>query len=286
MSSRIIRSRLELEGIKLADEIMNPTLEVLTNHESVRGFQDRLLPEGMLDAILTAARSAPTSSNLQAYSIIVIENEQRKERMSELSGNQAFIREAPVFLVFCADIYRLKYITKRQGYTFAAETLEMFLLASVDAALALQNALVAAESLGLATVPVGSVRNHPAEIAEELGLPDGVFALAGLSIGFEREGVRRGIKPRLPEQVTVHSERYSTDHLEEGLAAYDDVMIGRRTYDGRRVSMAGEPERAGIEYGWSEHSARRCTRPETIAASASLRENLRTVLEQRGFSFH
>jgi FMN reductase [NAD(P)H] len=285
MSSRIIRSRLELEGIKLADEIMNATLKVLANHESVRGFLDKPLPEGMLKAILTAARSAPTSSNLQVYSIIVIENEQRKERMSELSGNQAFIREAPVFLVFCADIYRLKYITKRQGYTFAADTLEMFLLASVDAALALQNALVAAESLGLVTVPVGSVRNHPAEMAEELGLPDGVFALAGLSIGFEREGVRRGIKPRLPEQVTVHAERYSTDHLEEGLAAYDNEMIGRRTYDGRRVSMAGEPERSGIEYGWCEHSARRCTRPETIAASASLRENLRTVLEQRGFSF-
>jgi FMN reductase [NAD(P)H] len=285
MSSGIIRSRLELEGIKLADDVLNPTLEILTNHESVRGFQDRPLPEGMLKAVLTAARSAPTSSNLQVYSIIVIENEQRKERMSELSGNQAFIREAPVFLVFCADIYRLKYITQRQGYTFAADTLEMFLLASVDAALALQNALVAAESLGLVTVPVGSVRNNPAEMAEELGLPDGVFALAGLSIGFEREGVRRGIKPRLPEEVTVHAERYSTDHLEEGLAAYDNVMIGRRTYDGRRVSMAGEPESSGIEYGWCEHSARRCTRPETIAASASLRENLRTVLEQRGFSF-
>jgi FMN reductase [NAD(P)H] len=285
MGNRIIRSRLELEGIKLADEMMNPTLEVLTKHESVRGFQDRLLPDGMLKAILTAARSAPTSSNLQAYSIIVIENEQRKERMCELSGNQTFIREAPVFLVFCADIYRLKYITERQGYTFAADTLEMFLLASVDAALALQNALVAAESLGLVAVPIGSVRNCPSEMAEELGLPDGVFALAGLSVGFEREGVRRGIKPRLPEQVTIHSERYSAAHLEEGLVTYDSVMIGRRTYDGRRVSMAGEPERPGIEYGWCEHSARRCTRPETIAASASLRENLRAVLEQRGFSF-
>lgn len=122
-------------------------------------------------------------------------------------------------------------------------------------------------------------------MSEELGLPDGVFALAGLSIGFEREGVRRGVKPRLPEQVTVHHEQYSTEHLEEGLAEYDRVMIERRTYDGRRVSIAGEPEREGVEYGWCEHTTRRCTRPETIAASASLRENLRQVLEQRGFSF-
>ncbi|NRF91929.1 nitroreductase family protein [Paenibacillus frigoriresistens] len=285
MSNRLIGSRLELEGIELPEEMMNQTLEVLTTHESVRGFQKKPLPEGALKAILTAARSAPTSSNLQAYSIIVVTNEERKNRLAVLSGNQGFIKEAPVFLVFCADIYRLKYVTMRQGYQFAADTLEMFLLAAVDAALALQNALVAADSLGLVTVPVGSVRNDPNGMAEELGLPDGVFAIAGLSIGFEREGVRRGVKPRLPEQITVSHEQYSTTFLEEGLAEYDRVMIERRTYDGRRVSIAGEPEREGMEYGWCEHSARRCTRPEAIAASASLRENLRQILEQRGFSF-
>jgi FMN reductase [NAD(P)H] len=284
MSNRFIRSRLELEGIVLPEEILNQTLEVLTTHESVRGFQNKPLPEGALKAILTAARSAPTSSNLQAYSIIVVTDEERKDRMAFLSGNQNFIREAPVFLVFCADIYRLKYITKRQGYRFAAETLEMLLLASVDAALALQNALVAADSMGLVTVPVGSIRNDPAAVAEELGLPEGVYGLAGLSLGFEREGVRRGAKPRLPDKVTVHQDRYSTEFLDEGLAEYDKIMADRRTYDGRRVSMAGEPEREGLEYGWCEHSARRCTRPETIAASASLRENLKQVLEQRGFS--
>jgi nitroreductase len=276
---------LELEGIRLPEEIRNETLDVLMSHESVRGFQKKPLPEGMLKAIITAARSAPTSSNLQAYSIVIVTDEERKDRLAALSGNQGFIREAPVFLVFCADVCRLKYVTKRQGYRFAADTLEMFLLASVDAALALQNALVAAESMGLVTVPVGSVRNDPAGVAEELGLPDGVFALAGLSVGYGREEVRRGVKPRLPERVTVHKERYSTAHLEEDLNEYDRVMIARRTYDGRRVSIAGEPEREDLEYGWCEHTARRCTRPETIAASASLRENLRSILEQRGFSF-
>jgi FMN reductase [NAD(P)H] len=237
-----------------------------------------------MQVIITAARSAPTSSNLQAYSIIIVKDEQRKERLAALSGNQNFIGEAPVFLLFCADIFRLKYVTTRQNYQFAAETLEMFLLSAVDASLALQNALVAAESLGLGTVPVGSIRNDPKAVAEELGLPKGVFAVAGLAIGYQREDVRRGIKPRLPEQVTVHNETYSTTELEEHLKAYDQTMISRRTYDGRRVSLAGEPEKHGIEYGWCEHTARRCTRPETIAVSASLRENLKTVLEQIGFS--
>jgi FMN reductase [NAD(P)H] len=278
-------SRLELEGIDLPNEILNQTIKVLTAHESVRGFLPNPLPEGALQAIITAARSAPTSSNLQAYSIIIVKDKQRKDKLAALSGNQNFIKEAPLFLVFCADIFRLKFVTARQGYKFAAETLEMFLLSAVDAALALQNALVAAESIGLGSVPVGSIRNDPIAVADELGLPEGVFAVAGLALGYEREGVRRGVKPRLPEQVTVHNETYSTVELEKYLNEYDQTMISRRTYDGRRVSLAGEPENHGTQYGWCEHTARRCTCPETIAASAGLRENLRQILEQKGFSF-
>ncbi|WP_342431712.1 NADPH-dependent oxidoreductase [Neobacillus sp. FSL H8-0543] len=277
-------SRLELEGINLPSDLLNQTIETLTAHESIRGFLPKPLSEGVLEAIITAARSAPTSSNLQAYSIIIVKDEQRKDKLATLSGNQNFIREAPVFLLFCADIYRLKYVTARQGHKFAAETLEMFLLAAVDASLALQNALVAAESLGLVSCPVGSIRNNPKVVAEELTLPKGVFVVSGLAIGFEREGMRRGVKPRLPEQVTVHKETYSTKVLDEKLAEYDQTMISRRTYDGRRVSLAGEPEKKGVEYGWCEHTARRCTRPETIAVSASLRMNLKQVLEELGFS--
>jgi nitroreductase len=277
-------NRLELEELHLANDYLNQTIETLTSHESVRGFQSKPLPEGALQAITASARSAPTSSNLQAYSIIIVKNEQRKDRLATLSGNQNFIREAPVFLVFCADIHRLKYVTAKQGYTFAAETLEMFLLSAVDASLALQNALVAAESLGLGCVPVGSIRNDPKAMADELNLPKGVFAVAGLAIGFEREGVRRGVKPRLPEQLTVHEEIYSTEDRDQYLNEYDQTMISRKTYDGRRVSLAGEPEKQGVDYGWCEHTARRCTRPETIAVSASLRENLKQTLEELGFS--
>ncbi|MEK4975403.1 NADPH-dependent oxidoreductase [Niallia sp. FSL R7-0648] len=278
-------TRIELEGLSKEEHLLNETIEVLTAHESVRAFQSKDIPANILQTIITAARSAPTSSNLQAYSIIVIKDEKRKSRLATISGEQSFIHEAPVFLVFCADIYRLKYVTESQGYSFLANTLEMFLLSSMDATLALQNAVVAAEALGLGCVPVGSIRNHPDAVAEELGLPAGVFAVSGLSIGIEKEGTRRGVKPRLPEKVMVHQEKYSIENLDESLEQYDHTMISRKTYDGRRVSLAGEPEKQGKDYGWKEHTARRCTRPETIAASASLRENLKNVLESRGFSF-
>ncbi|MEK5382689.1 NADPH-dependent oxidoreductase [Niallia sp. FSL W8-0635] len=278
-------TRIELEGLSKEKHLLNETIEVLTAHESVRAFQSKDIPTNILQTITVAARSAPTSSNLQAYSIIAIKDVQRKARLASLSGNQSFIKEAPVFLVFCADIYRLKHITESQGYRFLSNTLEMFLLSSMDATLALQNSLVAAESVGLGCVPVGSIRNNPDAVAEELGLPAGVFAISGLSIGYEKEGTRRGVKPRLPEKVTVHNEKYKTDYLDQLLEEYDKTMISRKTYDGRRVSLAGEPEKHGVDYGWREHTARRCTRPETIAASASLRENLKNILENRGFSF-
>ncbi|MDQ0252805.1 nitroreductase [Evansella vedderi] len=256
MDREIIRSRVELEGVDSLADFSNKTIGVLTSHESIRGFQAKELPDGYLDAIITSARSAPTSSNLQAYSIVVVSDKERKFKLATYSGNQNFIREAPVFFVFCADIYRLKYVTKRQGFLFEGDSLEMFLLASMDAALTMQNALVAAEALGLGAVPVGSLRNEPIKVMEKLKLPRGVFALVGLAVGFEKEGVRRGVKPRLPQKVTVHHEEYSIKHLEDGLTDYDQQMISRRTYDGRRVSIAGEPERDGVEYGWCEHTAR------------------------------
>lgn len=276
--------RVTQERVSLPPEVSNETISVMTGHESIRSFNPGSISEEALAAILISARSAPTSSNLQSYSIIVVRDPERKARLSAMVGNQRCVIDAPIFLVFCADISRLKYVAQRQQRHFAATNLEMFLTSSLDAALAMQNALVAAESLGLGAVPIGSVRNDAIAMAAELGLPDGAFAVVGLCIGYEKAGTRRGTKPRLPHQVTVHEEQYSSDGLDDHLVDYDKLMMARRTYAGRRVSMAGEPETEGADYGWMEHSARRCSTPDTIrGAAASLRENLREQVEQRGF---
>jgi FMN reductase [NAD(P)H] len=240
----------------------------------------------MLEVMLSAARSAPTSSNLQAYSIVVVDDPERKARLAAIAGRQKFIEQAPLFLVFCADISRLRYVSARQGRTFGADTLEMFLLASVDAALAMQNTLVAAESLGLAVTPVGAVRDHPDQIAAELGLPEGVYALAGMSVGFEKPDSRRGTKPRLPQHVTVHRNQYTDETLEAGITEYDRVMIERKTYAGRHVAIPGEAPIPDEDYGWAEHTALRVSAPEAIGGPQTLgRRDLRRQLERRGFSF-
>lgn len=276
-------TRIELEQQLISPEFVTDTIRVLTGHESIRSFDSTPLAAEVLEAILVSARSAPTSSNLQAYSIIVVEDEQRRARLAHLVGDQRYVADAPVTLIFCADISRLTYLAERQGHNYAANNLEMFLLASIDAALALQNALVAAESLGLGTVPIGAVRNRPSLIAEELGLPVGVFAVAGLTIGYPKPGVRRGVKPRLPSEAVVHREQYSDENIEKHVSDYDEVMIANGLYAGRQV--ASDPQIPDAEYGWAEHTARRTSKPETLVGpSAALRDHLKDEVESRGFS--
>lgn len=276
-------TRIELEQQLISPEFITDTIRVLTGHESIRSFDSTPIAAEVLEAILVSARSAPTSSNLQAYSIIVVEDEQRRSRLAHLVGDQRYVAEAPVMLIFCADISRLTYLAKRQGHVYAANNLEMFLLAAVDAALALENALVAAESLGLGAVPIGSVRNQPSLIAEELGLPAGVFAVAGLTIGYPKPGVRRGVKPRLPSEAVVHREQYSAENIEKHVSDYDEVMIANGLYAGRQVPS--DPQIPDAEYGWAEHTARRTSKPETLVGpSAALRDHLKEEVESRGFS--
>jgi len=283
VTTRTPLSRLDIEGVVFDDEFRNSTINLLTAHESIRRYRPDPVPEAALTAILTAARSAPTSSNLQAYSIVVVTDAGRRERLAEFAGGQRYVADTPVFLVFCADIARLQKVSRRQDREFAARTLEMFLLASLDAGLAMQNAIVAAESLGLGTCCIGSLRNDPAGVAAELGLPQGVFAVSGLCLGYEQPDSRRGVKPRLPAAATVHREQYDDSDLERNLQDYDRTMTARGTYEGRRVET-GDVERSE-EYGWCEHTARRTSRPQTLLArSASLRADLVEQVEELGFT--
>src|SRR5512133_3270099 len=141
----------------------------MARHVSVRAFDpDRPLPNGLVTALMTAAQSAATSSNLQNWSVVEVTDRERKHTLQELCGSQTFIDQAPLFLVFCADTHRIKWVTKRQGYRFNADYLDLLLVACMDSALACQNATLAAESLGLGCCMVGNIRNRPQEVSDLL----------------------------------------------------------------------------------------------------------------------
>lgn len=202
----------------------NATLETMLNHRSVRGFLPDALPEGTLETLVAAAQSASTSSNLQVWSVVAVRDPERKSRIAELAGKQQFIRDAPLMMVWLADLNRLDSIAAdRQTQVVGTQYLEGFILGIVDAALAAQNALVAAESMGLGGVYVGAMRNHPEKVAAELKLPPNVFAVFGMAIGHPDPAKDTGIKPRLPREIVLHHETYDPELKRAAVEKFNGV---------------------------------------------------------------
>ncbi|GIP28365.1 NADPH-dependent oxidoreductase [Paenibacillus sp. J23TS9] len=203
---------------------MNDTLSLLMNHRSIRKFKDTPVTEEQLHAMISAAQMASTSSNVQAYSVIAATDPGLKKQLAELAGNQAYVEQCPVFLVWCADLYRLKQVTAEplQERASYETTTENFIVATVDAALAAQNAAIAAESLGLGIVYIGGVRNRIAELSKLLGLPELVYPVFGMCIGVPDQ--EPGQRPRLPLQSVLHFNGYSGEQSVEPVKEYDATM--------------------------------------------------------------
>ena len=245
----------------------NDVLATLLSHRSVRAYQSTPLPEGTLELIVAAAQSAATSSNLQTWSVVAVEDPDRKARLSAVAANQAHIRECPLFLVWLADLARVDHLAKSRGISLAAlPFVETFLIAVIDAALAAQNAVVA-ESLGLSTVYIGALRNDPQTVAAELQLPPRVMPVFGLCIGYADPARPADIKPRLGQGAVLHREHYSIPAQQEGIDAFDTALL------------AFQQEQKMRAVGWIELVINRLA---TIPAMMG-RERLREVL--RTFSF-
>ncbi|MHC5828249.1 MAG: nitroreductase family protein, partial [Nostoc sp.] len=137
----------------------NDSLETLLAHRSIRSYLSDPLAPGTLEWIVAAAQSAPSSANMQTWSVVAIEDQERKAELCKLANNQAAINQAPVFLVWLADLGRLAHIADTRGLPHVAlDYTELLVKAIVDASVAAQNATVAAESIGLGTVYMGAIR--------------------------------------------------------------------------------------------------------------------------------
>jgi FMN reductase (NADPH) len=226
----------------------------------------------MISEIVAAGQRASTSSNLQTFCVVAVTDAQKRLRLAELCGNQKHIPQAPVFLAWCADLSRLDRICTRRGYVQSTEHVESFLIAAVDAAIAMQNAALAAESLGLGMCYSGGIRNEPAEVIKLLKLPRLVFPISGMTLGWP--ATEPFIRPRLALDTILHWERYDAEGETEALAAYDREMVATGIYRGRKVPVPGQPE-TSEDYGWQEHSARRVSQPA--------RTDLRRILRDQGF---
>jgi len=246
----------------------NAVLELLLAHRSVRAYLPTPIPDGALEAIIAAAQSASSSSNLQAWSVVSVQDPARKQRLSVLAGNQAHIVQAPLFLVWLADLARLDQQAVNRGLKAEGlDFLESLLLGVIDSALAAQNAVVALESLGLSSVYIGGIRNRTEGVAAELGLPPKVFPVFGMCVGFADPARPATVKPRLPQSAVLHREAYARDSQDASVQEYDRVLADFHASQGLPQSE------------WSQHSVRRVLTPAALHG----REDLVSALKRLGF---
>ena len=252
-------------------------LRLLKNHASCRAYGRDEVPKEDIERIVASAQRAATSSNLQMWTAVVVETEVTRTRLATLCGDQDHIRQAPVFIAWCADRSRLDTAAELRGYTQNTEYLESFLVAAVDAAIAMQNATVAAEAMGYGTCYIGGLRNNTAAVVDLLQLPPRVFPVVGMTLGVPAKLSRP--RPRLELPAVLHWEHHQRD-VRALLARYDQVMRDTGVYRGRHVAGTtadGDPapEVPDEHYGWMEHSARRVSRPQ--------RTDLSDVARRQGF---
>ncbi|WP_286393398.1 NADPH-dependent oxidoreductase [Pseudanabaena mucicola] len=251
------------------DFLWNDHISDLLTHRSIRSYLSKPLPNGTLETLIAAAQSAASSSNLQLWSVIAVEDPARKDRLSVLARNQAHIRQVPLFLVWLADLSRARNIANSRNATSEGlDYLETFLTGAIDASLAAQNAVAAAESLGLGTVYVGAIRNNPEAVAKELNLPPLVFPVFGLSVGYPDPANIPAVKPRLGQSAVLHRESYSTEVQEQAITEYDRIMTNFY-----------QQQQTGVNSDWSTHSTARVAN----AAALGGRDRLTAILHNLGF---
>jgi nitroreductase len=239
-----------------------------------RSYTDAPVPDGLIDLLLCVALSASSKSDYQQASAIKLKDPAKRGRIAAHFPAMPWIGTSPAFLVFCGDARRLERIGTLRGHGRRNGDLEAFFNAAVDAALAMQTFILAAESVGLGCCPISVIRNQMTTVGEVLALPDGVFPIAGLCIGYPAG--RGHVSMRLPPAVTVHTDTYDDSRLEAEVDAYDRRRHARHAMTREQQR---DPQSFGYAefYGWSEDKARQAAGRE----GASFAEYVKT----HGFSF-
>jgi len=245
---------------------MNPILEAQLKHRSIRKFIDKPVEDDLLRTLIQAAQGAASSSFIQAYSLVQVTDVDNRSKIAALAGGQSWVEKAPEFLIICADLSRIEHCCIEEGMGPLEGHTEHFLAASVDAALMAQNLMLGAESVGLGAVFIGGIRNDPMQVSKLLNLPDQVYPVFGLCLGYP--DAQPDLKPRLPVEVILHRDVYDKSRCATDVAAYDEQM---QAYYAQR----GSNQRTS---NWSAQTA--------AAVQQKKREHLLSFLQSKGFLKH
>ena len=242
---------------------MNQVMTLLKKHCSVRSFTPKAVSDETVSAIIETASCAATSNFIQAYSVIRVRDEQTRKQIADLAGPQRWVEESPVLLIFCADLKKADVACHYENKAMASGFTEQFIVATVDVSLFAQNAMVAAESLGLGGVFIGGIRNDPEKVCDLLEIPEHVYPVFGMCLGYP-EG-KQEQKPRLPVEAILKEDKYCTD--EAALINYNKTCLDY--YQSR--------SRAAKTQTWTAQISAMMSQP--------LRTHMKGFLEKKGFTF-
>ncbi len=246
----------------------NEVIATMLDHRSVRGYKPDPVPAGALETMIAAAQSAATSSNMQWTSVIATTDPAKKKVLAEIAGGQKHIEQCPLYLCWIADMNRHVTISAAEQVEFhTMPWLETFMVACIDVALAAQNAVVAAESLGLSTVYIGAMRNDPVRVAELFNLPKQSFVVFGLCVGYAAEKSVGEVKPRLSQAAILHHEKYDNSAAHAERLAHDEEMM---RFSARHELQAGT---------WTQRVLNRLGPLKSMQG----RERMRAALAKLGF---
>lgn len=220
-------------------------IDLLLQHRSIRKFTTQAIEQDLLERLLMAGQAAATSSFAQAYSLIRITEGTTRDKLADLCGNQAYVAQCAEFFVCCADLARNQTICQQSGISSDPGYMEQFVIATVDTSLMAQNMVIAAESEGLGTCYIGGIRNNPQEVSDLLQLPDFVYPVFGLCLGYPAQDPES--KPRLPLPLWVMENTYLENLIPDEIKQYDkDVSEYYKTRTGNKKSTSWTEQMEGF----------------------------------------
>ena len=202
---------------------MNETVRLLQAHHSSRSYKTDPIPEEILEAIIECAHRAPTSTNSQEVSLVVVRDAAKRARIAEIAGGQPWIAQAPVFIAVIVDFYKTGLGVEKAGAEQVFQrTLEGVLAAVSDAGIAMATLMAAARAFGLGIVPIGGIRRDPQAMIDLLELPPNTFPVDGVVLGYVAEESSQ--KPRMTIESFRHDEKYHPETLQPAIDAYDRTL--------------------------------------------------------------
>lgn len=231
--------------------------DLMIKRRSARNFKDQEIPEHIIEELLDGANNAPSGGNIQPISIILVREAERRKELSEMVGDQPWVKNAPLSMIFCIDFFRIKKWASMFETDFKGEkALSHFLIAYADLMCSAQNVVILAESHGLGSVYIGTILDAIDKTRKYFMIPEYVLPMMVLSIGYPKS-VPKNV-PKLKRDVIVHREKYkelSDDQIkkafEDKYGSFDDNLerYFQRIYvEAVEADKQGKPEWSDPEW--------------------------------------